>query len=88
MIKQYFKILVIPPEYSMDVQAWVFFTPVAIHNCIPERDPTKIADILPPSDDNIDLVEDCSQLATATKYLWQAEKARANARCDQITESI
>ena len=63
MIKQCFKILVISPEYSMDVQARVFPTLAAIHNCILKRDPTEIADILPPSDDGID-VEDHGQLAT------------------------
>ena len=60
MIKQCFKILVILPEYSMDVQAGVFPALVAIHNCILERDPIEIADILPPSDNGID-VEDCGQ---------------------------
>ena len=48
----------------MDVQAQVFPTLVAIHNCILKRDPVKITDILPPPDDSIDLVEDHSQLVT------------------------
>ena len=55
----------------MDVQARVFPALAAIHNCILKRDPIEIADILPPSDDGID-VEDCSQLAT--EYLGWAEK--------------
>ena len=69
----------------MDVQARVFPTLVAIHNCILERDPIEIANILPPSDDGID-VEDCGQLAI--EYLGQAEKDRANARREEITESM
>ena len=58
---------------------------MAIHNCILKRDPIEIADILPPTDDGID-VEDHGQLAT--EYLEQAEKERANARHDQIAESM
>ena len=58
---------------------------MAIHNCILERDPIEIANILPPSDDGIN-VEDCGQLVT--EYPGWAEKDRANARCEQITESI
>ena len=84
MIKQHFNILVTPPEYSMDVQAWVFPTLAVIHNCILKRDPIKIADISPPYDDGID-VEYHGQLVT--EYPGQVEKDRANARCDQITEN-
>ena len=69
----------------MDVQARVFPALAAIHNCILKRDPIEIADILPPSDDGID-VEDCGQLVT--EYPGQAEKDRANARHEEITESM
>ena len=69
----------------MDVQARVFPALAAIHNCILERDPIEIADILPPSDDGID-VEDRGQLAT--EYPGRAEKDRANARRDEIAESM
>ena len=85
VIKRRFKILVIPPEYSMDIQARVFPALAAIHNCILERDPIEIADVLPPSDDGID-VEDRGQLVT--EYLGRAEKDRANARREQITERM
>ena len=69
----------------MDVQARVFPALAAIHNCILERDPIEIADVLPPSNDGID-IEDSGQLAT--EYLGQAEKDRANARHEEITESM
>ena len=70
------------PGYSTrDVQAWLFSALVVIHNFIHEWDPIKITDILPPSDDNIDMVEDFRQLAT--EYLRQAEKGEVNARHDQ-----
>ena len=85
MIKRRFKILVIPPEYSMDVQARVLPALVAIHNCILKRDPIEIANILLPSDDGID-VEYHGQLVT--EYLGQAEKDRANARHEEIAESM
>ena len=81
VIKWQFKILVILPEYSRDVQAWLFSALVVIHNFIHEWDPIKITDILPPSDDNIDMVEDFRQLAT--EYPRQAEKEEVNARHDQ-----
>ena len=58
---------------------------MAIYNCILKRNPIEIADALPPSDDGID-VEDCGQLVT--EYPGWAEKERANARCDQIAESM
>ena len=65
MIKRWFKILIILPEYSLDVQVWVFPALVAIHNYILEKDPVEIADMLPPSDDDIIArVEDTGQLAT------------------------
>ena len=69
----------------MDVQARVLPTLAVIHNCILERDPIEIANILLPSDDGID-VEDHGQLVT--EYLGQAEKDRANARCEEIMESM
>ena len=81
VIKWQFKILVILPEYSRDVQAWLFSALVVIHNFIHEWDPIKITDILPPSDDNVDMVEDFRQLAT--EYPRQAEKGEVNARHDQ-----
>ena len=69
----------------MDIQAKIFPTLAAIHNYILERDPIEIADILPPSDDGID-VEDRGQLAT--EYPGWAEKDRANARREEIVESM
>ena len=54
---------------------------MVIHNFIHEWDPIKITDILPPSDDNVDMVEDFRQLAT--EYPRQAEKEEVNARHDQ-----
>jgi DDE superfamily endonuclease len=87
VIKQHFKILIIPPEYSMDIQARVFPALAAIHNYILEKDPIEIADMLPPSDDDvIDRIEDSGRLAT--EYPRQAEKEDANARRDQIAENM
>ena len=63
VIKQHFKILIIPPEYSLDIQARVFPALAAIHNYILEKDPVEIADVLPPDDDIIDRVENTGQLA-------------------------
>ena len=85
MIKWHFKILVIPPEYFMDIQARVFPALAAIHNCILKRDSIKIADILHPSDEGID-VEDHGKLVT--EYLGWAEKDRANAIHEEIAESM
>ena len=46
IIKWQFKILVILPEYSRDVQAWLFPALVVIHNFIHKWDPIKITDII------------------------------------------
>ena len=71
----------------MDIQAQVFPTLAAIHNYILEKDPVKIADMLPPSDDDIIArVEDTGWLAT--EYLRQAEREGATIRCDQIVEDM
>ena len=72
VVKWWFKFLVIPAEYSRDVQAWLFLTLTAVHNFILKWDSVEIADILPPSDDNINVVEDFWQLAT--EYPRQAKK--------------
>ena len=64
VIKQWFKILVILPEYSKDVQVWLFPALTAVHNFILKWDPVEIANILPPSDNNINMVEDFGWLAT------------------------
>ena len=87
VIKRRFKILIIPPEYSMDIQARVFPTLAAIHNYILEKDPIEIADMLPPADDNIiDRIEDSGRLAM--EYPRRAEKEDANVRRDQIAEDM
>ena len=86
VIKQQFKILIIPPEYSGGVQAWLFPALAAVHNFIPKWDPVEIADIIPPSDNNINIIEYFGQLAT--EYPRQAEKEEANARRDQIAEDM
>ena len=65
MIKRWFKILIIPPEYSLDIQVRVFPVLAAIHNYMLKKDPVEIADMLPPFDDYIIArVEDTGQLAT------------------------
>ena len=85
MIKRWFKILIIPPEYSLDIQARVFPALAAIHNYILEKDPVEIDDMLPPSDDDIVArVEDTGRLAT--EYPRRAERERATVRRDQIAE--
>ena len=87
VIKRRFKILIIPPEYSMDVQARVFPALTAIHNYIREKDPLEIVSVLPPSDDDIvNRIENCGRLAT--EYPRRAEREEATARRDQIAESM
>ena len=68
------------------MQAQLFPTLAAVHNFILEWDPVEIADILPPSDDNINIIEDFGQLAT--EYPRQADKEEAHARHDQIAEDM
>jgi hypothetical protein len=59
----------------------------AIHNYILEKDPVEIADMLPPSDDDITArVEDTGQLET--EYPRRAEREGATVRRDQITKDM
>ena len=67
------------------MQAWLFPMLTAVHNFILKWDPVEIADILPPSDDNINMVENFGQLAT--EYQRQA-KREANVRHNQIGEDM
>ena len=70
----------------MDVQAQLFPALTAVHNFILKWDPVQIANILPPSDNNINIIEDFGQLAT--EYPRQAKKEEANVRHDQIAEDM
>ena len=63
VIKRHFKILIIPPEYTLDVQARVFLACAALHNVILKYDPTELADILPSNDDE-DTNHSTGELAT------------------------
>jgi hypothetical protein len=59
----------------------------AIHNYTLEKDPIKITDMLPPSNDDIaNRIEDNGQLAT--EYPRQVVKDGANLRHDQIAERM
>ena len=84
VIKQCFKILVIPPEYTLDVQARVFPACAALHNVILKYDPKELQDMLPP-DGNDDIIETGHSTGElATEFPQRVEKERANSRCDAI----
>ena len=61
VLKRRFRILVHPPEYSMDIQARLPPALAALHNFIRIHNPDEIVDILPP--DNVD-IEATGALAT------------------------
>ena len=79
------KILIIPPEYTLDVQARVFPACAALHNVILKYNPTELADILPSNDD-----EDTSHSTgkLATEFPQQDEKEHANIRHDAIMQDM
>jgi hypothetical protein len=71
----------------LDIQARVFPALAAIHNYIFKKDPVEIADMLPPSDDDIAArVEDTGWLET--EYLRRAEREGATVRRDQIAKDM
>ena len=84
VIKRRFKILVIPPEYTLDVQARVFPACAALHNIILKYDPEELQDmlLLDGNDDIIEAGQSTGELAT--EFPQRVEKERANSRHDAI----
>ena len=85
VIKRCFKILIIPPEYTLDVQARVFPACAALHNIILKYDPKELQD-MPLPDGNDDIIETGHSTGElATEFPQQVEKEWANSRHDAIT---
>ena len=88
VIKQRFKILVIPPEYTLDVQVRVFPACAALHNIILKYDPKEFQDMLP-LDGNDDIIETGHSTGElATEFPQRVKKERANSRCDVIARDM
>ena len=88
VIKQRFKILIIPPEYTLDVQARVFPACAALHNIILKYDPEELRDMLPP-DGNDDIIETGHSTGElATEFPQRVKKEQANSRCDAIAQDM
>ena len=88
MLKRCFKILVIPPEYTLDVQVRVFPACAALHNVILKYDPKELQDMLPP-DGNDDIIKTGHSIGElATEFPQWVEKEWANSRRDAIARDM
>ena len=87
VVKKRFKILVYPPEFSMDIQAQIPPALCAIHNFIREHDRHELTHF---DEDTVDLnsggPQDWGTLMSGT--VQAAEKTRADARRDVIAEKM
>jgi hypothetical protein len=88
IIKRRFRILHLPPEYGMEVQALIPPALAALHNFIRDFDPEEIHDY---DDEALDLQmglppEPAGELGTGPATL--AERSRANERRDKIAADM
>ena len=88
VLKRRFRILVCPPEYSVEIQARIPAALCALHNFIRHSDPTEIDD----NPDATDLASNCANGAEvgdlATQAINAAERVRMSAKRDQIAQDM
>ena len=84
MLKRHFKILVYPPEISMDLQARLPAALAAIHNFIRDLDPADLSDF----QEVVDPQPGWHSGDLADGLLARAERDRANNRHDVIAGAM
>jgi hypothetical protein len=88
VLKRRFRILVFPPEYSMEIQARIPAALCALHNFIRRSDPSEIDDY----PDAADLASNCANGAgigdLATRAINTAERERMSLKRDQIAQEM
>jgi hypothetical protein len=88
VLKRRFRILVCPPEYSMEIQARIPAALCALHNFIRRSDPTDIDDF----SDATDLASNHANGAEigdlATRAINAAERDRMSLKRDQISQEM
>ena len=85
VLKRRFRILQLPPEYDISIQALIPSALAALHNFIREYDPEEIGEI-EISDDEEPLLESVGELGAGP--VTRDETLRANARRDQIADAM
>jgi hypothetical protein len=83
VLKRRFKILIMPPEYSMSIQKLIPPALCALHNFIREYDPDDLAQYMEPEPMDMENVG-----ALGSGPPGRAERERANNRRDQIAAGM
>lgn len=90
VVKRRFRILVFPPEYTMEVQARIPAALCALHNFIRRSDPTEIDDY--PDGDDMAIGRgngvDSEVGSLATHAVSPAERNRMSLKRDQIAQDM
>jgi DDE superfamily endonuclease len=90
ILKRRFRILLLAPEYDMDIQARIPPALCALHNFIRQYDPSDIEDYVDMTE-FLHIREDDPGLGVgdlATHALTAAERNRADAKRDQIAQAM
>jgi hypothetical protein len=90
VLKRRFHILIIPPEYNMDVQACLPAALAALHNFIRDADPSEINEFVAEFNEEPDLQpgEQPSTGELADGIPRAAERRRADARQREIADAM
>jgi hypothetical protein len=90
VLKWHFRILVHPPQFSMDIQARLPPALAAVHNFIHKHDPNDLADYEDVEDPQPGTCagEQAAEGQLAAGLPRAAERAQANARHDKIMQDM
>lgn len=87
-MKRRFRILVLPPEYSMEIQARIPAALCALHNFIRRYDPTELDDYPEPVDFANGYANGAEIGDLATQAINAAERDRMGIKRDQIAQDM
>lgn len=88
VLKQRFRILVFPPEYSMEIQARIPAALCALHNFIRRSDPTEIDEYSDDTDLAIGHGNEAEIGSLATQAIGTAERNRMSLKRDRIAQDM
>jgi hypothetical protein len=87
-VKRRFRILTLPPEYNMDIQARIPAALCALHNFIRQSDPTEINEYRDVADVPADRANGAEIGDLATQAITTAERNRMSLKRDQIAQEM
>jgi hypothetical protein len=88
ILKRHFRILLLPPEYSMEIQAQIPPALCALHNFIRHYDPTEVDDYADAADLAADRANGAEIGDLATRAISTAERNRMSLKRDQIAQDM